>query len=270
MTNFAQIQSKIDRGRGKAAFHLGQPYTAFRIGAGSNGDFPDAWTLIDKSYPVFNRRLKSEKSIDVGISNAALFYDVVADMSPFLLGDVLVQSDAPYVPGVSYGLGATSVEGPQFNGFALAWHAPIQKSIGGRVDRRAQIFRPGGTPQPLQPDQSAYWRSMKDGDQPLVLVDGRYRLGGPGGRASYVPIGFASAYRPYGQKPFEVTGSPPGMLRPTHWFGYLPPLPGYLPAEGDTVICEDGSRYVVVQPYYQQAGVVGSQLMMDRTTAENT
>lgn len=270
MANYASIQERIDYGKGRAAEHIGYPYAAFRLGPRSTGDYPSAWTKVADGFNVYERRLKSERSVDVGIANAALFYDVVANMSPFLLGDVFANQDGPYMPGIAYGEGAISVAGFQFNAFGLAWHPAMGKAVGGRLDRRARIYRPAVTPDRLKTDNSDYWRSTHDGDQPLVLVDGQYALGARGAVASFVPIGITSAYRPYGQKPFEITGSPPGMVRPTHWFAYLPPLPGYSAREGDALITEDGARYVVVQPYYQTAGVVGSQLMLDRTSAEKT
>lgn len=270
MVDYAGIQEKIDRGRGKAANRLGQPYSIYRLGAASTGDWPDAWSTIDSNYLVYTRRLKSERDIEVGIQNATLFFDLIADLTPFILGDVFLETDPPYDPGVSYGPGATSVAGDpmQFNAFALAWHPPIAKSVGGRIDRRGQIYRPATRPQVNTPDLSPYWRETHDGDRPLILNNGTFQFGGPGGRGSFIPCGLTSAYRPSGQKPFEVSGTPPGMLRPAHWFAYIPPLPGYLPRTGDALITEDGARYVVVQPYYQTAGVVGSQLMLDRTTDE--
>lgn len=267
MVDYATIQAKIDRGKGKAGSKLGQPYDVYRLEPDSSRDFPVGWTKIASSFSVFPRRLKGESSIESAISNATLFYDLIADMTQFQLGDVFMMSDPPYDPGVSYGLGATKVAGDQFNGFTFAWHPPVRKAIGGRCDRLCRIYRPGGKPAPLQ-DGNVYWRSFHQGDQPFVLIDGVMALGGPGELGSLVPCGFVSAYRPYGPKPFDP--SPPGMLRPSHWFCYLPPLPGYTPREGDAIITQDDARYVVIEPFFQQAGVVGSQMMMDRTSAQKT
>lgn len=267
MVNFASIQSKIDRGKGKAASKLGQPYVAYRLGAAASGDFPSGWTRVADRHDVFLKTLRSEREIDTAIHNATLFYDLTADMTNFMLGDVFMLDDGPYDPGQAYGLGATSVEGTQFNAFAFAWHPPVRKAVGGRIDRLCRLFRPSTEPHKMA-DGSDLWLSQKPGDRPFVLINGEMKLGAAGQKASLVPCGFSSAYRPYGQHPFDP--APPGMLRPTHWFAYLPPLPGYSPREGDTLITSDDARYVVVDPFFQNAGVVGSQLVLDRTTAQKT
>ena len=41
-----------------------------------------------------------------------------------------------------------------------------------------------------------------------------------------------------------------------------------LPREGDALIDQNGTRYVVVSPYEQLAGVVGYQLLCDRKVAQ--
>jgi hypothetical protein len=266
VTSAASIQLKIDRGRGHAASKLGQPYSVSRLTPSVNGDFA-GWPVITPSTPIFVRRLKSGGAIDSAIANATLFYEVVADMSPYVLGDLFQSIDPPYVPGVSYGLGATQVAGNQFNGFALAWHRPIAPSVAGRVDRLCRLYRPGAIPQTLL-DGSPNWKTTRSGDQPFVMVNGQLVLGQPGLTASLVPCGLSSAYRPYGPTPFKP--SPPAMTRPSHWFAYLPNLPGYTAREGDTLITDDDARYVVVEPFYQTAGVVGSQLILDRTGAQAT
>lgn len=268
MVDYATIQAKIDRGKGKAARKLGQPFNVFRIETESTGDFPEAWSEIAHSIPVFRRMLVGQGKIETAIKNATLFYDIIGDMSDFVLGDVFRQDDPPYVPGVSYGAGATKIAGAmEFNAFGFAWHPPVRLAIGGRIDRRCMIYRPSLDPKPLL-DGTPYWKSLHDGDRPLILKDGHFSFGGAGARGSFVPVGLSSAYRPYGKEAYEP--APPGMLRPSHWFAYLPPLPGYHPVEGDALITEDDARYVIVEPYFQEAGVVGSQLMLDRTGAETS
>lgn len=272
MVNYAQIQQKVDRGKGKAAQKLGQPFDVYRLTSSSTGDYPNAWQQVVTNFPVFRRRLKSERDIEAAIANAAMFFDVVGDMTQFVLGDVFVQVDPPYVPGISYGLGATQIEldpndtaGDQFNGFALAWHPPVHKAAGGRVDRRCRIYRSNNLPLQLS-DRSTYWQTTHPGDRAFILRNGMMTLGAPGQPGSLVPCGFTSAYRPYGPLPFKP--SPPGITRPFHLFAYLPPLPGYFPREGDALITEDDQRFIVVEPFWQSAGVVGSQLILDRTAAQ--
>jgi len=270
MVNYARVEHHIDRGRGKAAQKLGQPFLAYRLTSGSSGDFPDGWTgvpgpLGTLSFPLFRRRM-SEGKIEIGLKNIALLEEIIANMEPFLLGDIFVQNDPPYVPGVSYGAGATQMPGTmEFNGLCLASHFPVGKSVGARLDRRVAIYRPAGGPQTL-PDGSLYWASTHDDDQPLLLARGKYSFGAAGtGEAVMVPAGWASQHRQS-----ERTFGPgvPGMLKPIKYFFYLPPLPGYLAREGDALIDENGARYVVVSIFEQQAGVVGQYLVVDRKIAQ--
>ena len=58
------------------------------------------------------------------------------------------------------------------------------------------------------------------------------------------------------------------MQKEMHWFFYLPPLPGYLPREGDAIIDMDGARYLVENPYEQLSGAVGNQMIVDRQIAQ--
>jgi hypothetical protein len=232
----------------------------------SSGDFPDGWATINPSFPLFRRRYTSEGKAELGLKNVALWYDIVADMGPFVLGDVFIQVDPPYKPGVSYGDGATQLENSiEFNGMALAAHAPVNKAIGGRLDRLVQIYRPASVPATLA-DGTISWKSTLPGDVPLVLSNGTYGFGAPGaGGASLVPAGVSSIHR-RGDSVFGP--GVPAMPKPFLWFFYVPPLPGYLPREGDAIIDQNGARYVVNHPYEQQTGVVGYQLIVDRKVGQ--
>ena len=266
MVNYARVQEHIDRGKGIAARKLGPPYNAFRIIGSSAGDFPGGWSKVASNFPLFYRKLVGESKILTGLKNTTQWIDIVADMDPFVLGDIFLLNDPAYVPGVSYGAGATSIPGTiELNGMCLAWHPPVNKAIGGTINRLVSIYRPAVAPA-TQNDGSTYWESTHDNDQPLVLAGGSFAFGSAGaGGASLVPAGIGSAHR-RGEAIFGP--GVPGMLKPTHWFFYVPPLPGYLPREGDAIIDQNGARYVVVSPYEQLAGVVGYQLLCDRKVAQ--
>lgn len=265
MVNYARIQEHIDRGKGIAAKRLGPPYNAYRVISSSSGSFPGGWSRVATNYPLFSRKFVGEGKILTGLKNTSQWIDIVADMDPFVLGDIFVLADPSYVPGVSYGPGATSIPGTiELNGIALAWHPPVNNAIGARLDRLVTIWRPAMAPA-AQGDGSDYWKSTHDNDQGLVLGGGQFAFGTAGaGVASLVPAGIGSAHR-RGEAIFGP--GVPGMMKGTHWFFYLPPLPGYLPREGDAIIDQNGSRYVVVSPYEQLAGVVGFQLLCDRKVA---
>lgn len=262
MVNYARIQHHIDRGLGIAARKLGQPFSAFRCDENSTGHFPDGWTLLNTNIPIFRRKITDKKLESALLSSGTLWYQIIGNMEPFILGDVFLQTDAPYVPGVSYGVNATVLPNTeQFNAFALAWHFPVAEPAGGRLDRRATIYRPSLVPATL-PDGSEYWKSTKDNDTPLLLADGQYNWGQPGDFGSYVPVGISSTHRVMGDVQFPP--KVPGMTDAIRYYCYLPPLPGYEPTEGDAIITEDGARFLVVHPYNQEAGVVGSQLVVKR------
>jgi hypothetical protein len=199
-----------------------------------------------------------------------MFYDIVANMSPFLVGDVFMQNDPNYVNGISYGPGATSIVGTniEFNGMCLAWHPPENKAVGARLDRRVQIFRPSNTPATVTGVAgAAYWKETHDNDAPLILTGGVYAFGSAGASgASFVPAGAMSAIR---QHEWIMQPVVPGAIKEAKWFFYLPPLPGYMPAEGDALIDENGARYVISVPFEQKTGVSGYQFVCDRKIASN-
>lgn len=265
MVNSARIARKIDKGLGKAAAKLGQPFNGFRVTQTSAGDFPTGWTQLGGQFSLFRRRV-SDAQLEVGLARATLWFNIIGNMSPYLLGDVFVEAAQGYTPGVAYGAGATSLPGTaEMNALALAWHAPIDKRIGARIDRRVKIYRPAGAPE-IQPDDSGYWRQTHDRDHPLVLDAGAYQFGDPGdNNASFIPAGISGVHR---QSEWLMQPGVPGMLKPSKWFFYVPPLPGYVAREGDAIIDENGARYVVTSPFEQQTGVVGNQLICDRKISQ--
>jgi hypothetical protein len=134
-----------------------------------------------------------------------------------------------------------------------------------RVNMRGQIFRPNQTPTPFA-DNSQYWAQAHDQDVPLVLQNGTFSFGAPGAAASFVPVGVGSLARPYARP--GILPETPGVAPISWYYIYLPPLPGYAPTEGDAVILEDGSRYLVTNPYNQQSSVVGSLLIAERLISQ--
>lgn len=201
-------------------------------------------------------------------SERVVWYEIVGDVSPFWLGDVFVQTDTPYFPGIAYGARATSIQTTiELNAFALAWHPPMRAPLGARIDRRAQVFRPNELPQ-LEADGSYAWRTTRELHTPLVLTNGTYSWGQGGSTASWVPAGFGTSDRQ--SRGDDMPPDPPGMIPVPRYYCYLPPMPGYTPAEGDAIITEDDARYRVISPYRQETGVVGSQLMMQRYIAQST
>jgi hypothetical protein len=268
MVDYASVQDKIDYGKGKAGTKLGQPYTAYRLTAAATGDFPNGWVAVQSNIPILRRRI-NERLIESALEYAGtLWYSITADMTNFLLNDVFMCTDATYSPGRSYGPGATAIVGGsqyELNAFSFAWHQPINKAVGARIDRRCQILRPLGTPE-RGSDGSFVWRQANDATRPLVLNAGAYSFGAPHTIGNWIPIGFGSTARP--GKGDNFPPEFPGMVGFARYYGFVPNLPGYEPAEGDRIITEDGARYVVHNPYRQEEGVVGQQLMLERKIAQ--
>lgn len=265
---FATFQRLIDKQLGAVGNRLGQPFTAYRVTPSSSGDFPNNWYQITTQFHAHRNRVRSQDTEVSMTSERTVWYELIADVSAFWLGDVFLQTDAPYFPGIAYGDRATGLSGTiELNGFSLAWHAPIRPPLAARIDRRVQIFRPDLVPVVL-PDNSSQWRSTRELDTPLVLTNGVFAFGAPGGTASWVPAGFGTSDRQ--TRGEDMPPDPVGMVPVPRYYCYLPPLPGYTCAEGDAIITEDDARYVVIAPYRQDTGVVGSQLMTQRYISQST
>lgn len=293
MPNYAGIQAKIDHGLGIAASKLGWPHSVYRVAATSTGDFPDAWTTLATSVLVF-RKKATDRYLESSLqASGTLWYDLLFNATPYVVGDVFIQTDPPYSPGKSYGPGATLIPqiwltdsngkyildsygqpvlAPgsnatfQLNGFALAWHRPIMKPVGARIDRRLQIYRPAAAPQAML-DNTQRWSMTENDGLPLVLSNGTFSFGTAGDAGSFIPAGFGSTDRPPRGQNFAP--STPGTTPIVRWYAYVPYLPGYEPSEGDMLRMEDGSRYIVINPWEQEAGTMGSQLFLERLISQD-
>lgn len=262
MANYRGIMVHIDRGRGKAAQRLGQPYNVFRIQNNSAANYLDAANQIAVDFPVLRRVIRGGPDREAPEMGSLLF-EIVADMSNFQTGDVFVQND-PF-----YGVGGTLPEfaTPQFNAFVLGFHAPIRKSLGGRLDHLAYVYR-----QPSGPDANGYWSADTLASSPVMLQNGVFSVGSPGQTPALIPVGLQASERFHG----EMIDLVPTATPTTRWMAFVPAMPGFLFREGDRIITQDesggllatGARYVVVHPYEQEAGLVGSQLVLEREVAQ--
>lgn len=259
----AGIQALIDGGAGIASTYLGLPFTVYRIDSNSTGDFPNGWTIVGVDSLVYRTKIKDTGLEQALFGSDTLWYQLIGDMSVFLLGDTFVQNSPQFLigdPSPGYGAGATLLQGSrQFDGFVLAWHPPVSLGYGARADRRARIYRTART----GVGTSGQGRLQ---NQPLIMAGGTYSWGTTDQTASWVPLGLASSMREMRRMDFAAgTMAQPPVQR---YYGYTPPLPGYTPRENDILIIEDGSQFVVVQPFYQEAGVVGNQMALDRMASQ--
>ncbi len=261
MPNPNQIQRQIDVGRGHAANALGGPFNVYRLQAGSAAtNFVDPANQVATNYYVYHLQ-RSASGFRGSYEGTALvpLFDIIGNMSPFLLGDVFIDSDAAYNPNGSggYGAGATSVTFPTLEvyGWCLGFHGPIKKSIGARLDRYAQIYRLLSGP-----DASGYFSGEKAASLPVKLVNGSLVVGAVTDTAALIPIGLAAKARWRADLIKEI----PTTTGEVEYLAYVPPLPGFTFKEGDRLVLQDGSEYVVQLPWEQEVGFVGSQLSVKR------
>ena len=259
--DYVAVQRHIDYGRGRAGLVLGPPCSVYRVGGagGGSGNYLDPANLVQTNVRVSRRIVTSRAALESPPrSMGSLFYELLLDATNWLTGDVFVENDPVY------GAGDTEVDysTTQFEGYCLAYHGPIKKTIGARIDRVGLIYRPLETP-----DASGYWSPTLPPGQvaPLVLMGGSFSFGPPTAPASQIPMGLMSMPRTFKAAFRDI----PGDTRSTQWFCYLPPLPGYVPRSGDRIVNDSdtfasGSRYVVIHPYEQEAGLQGSQLVLER------
>ena len=253
---YDDIQAQIDAGRQQAANELGPPYNVFRLNAQDDtGKTLIAGNQIATSINIFAKVAYGaaiRTSLEAEKQQGIMWYDIIADMSPFLVGDVFVLNDPVYGAGYS----SVNFSSPEFKGFALADHSPIKKSLGGRLNCCVTIFRPS-----ILPNANGQWDKTLRDVQPVILNSGVFSLGSVGVTAAQIPAGLMAMGRSYGDKAFTQV---PAEQRKSGWELYLPALDGFSAREGDKVIGPDGARYILIIPYTQKVGATGSQWFLER------
>ena len=69
--------------------------------------------------------VKFEHPLKLKKQQGILWYDIIADMSPFKVGDVFVLNDPVYGQGSS----SVNFSSDEFKGFSLSDHSPEKKSL---------------------------------------------------------------------------------------------------------------------------------------------
>lgn len=257
--SYDQIQDLIDQGRQFAADELGQPFDVYRMAVYGNGDLIQSSNKIASSINIFYRVAYGtlvRTSFESERQQGTVWYDIVADMSPFKVGDVFILNDPVY------GAGSSSVpfNTSQFKGFALADHSPVKKAIGGRLDITAQFYRPS-----KMPDQQGRWQNVQKTGLPICFKSGVMQVGLANDTASKIPIGLIATGRSYGERLFDQVPSDP---KHSSWMCYIPALAPFEFREGDKLVTADGARYLVVVPYTQFVGASGSQFFLEREVSQ--
>jgi hypothetical protein len=258
--NYVLVQRHLDYGRGKAGSILGAPASLYRVGLGLAAvNYLDALNLLRTNLHFSYSPIAKKQDLETPEHMGTMFYELGIDMTrqQLLLGDVAVITDPVY------GVGSTIVEGAttDMSAVALCGHMPGKTVIGARIDRLAWVYRPGA------PDATGYWDERPEVATPVILTNGVYSFGSVHATPTLVPVGLMTHSRVFGHEFKDA----PGSTGFTHYFCYIPPLPGIKLREGDYILTDGpsfatGSRYVVIGPWEQEEAVVGYQLIMERET----
>lgn len=261
MPNAYKIQRKIDEGRGKAARALGGPFNVYRLQANAATNYIDPLNLVASDYLVYHlqKGASAFRGSYEGSSIGVPLFDIIGDMTPFYVGDVFIDADGAYNPDGSggYGAGATSVifSTLEIYGWCLGFHGPIKKSIGARLDRLANIYTLASGA-----DANGYFSAGTNSSLPLKIVNGQVVVGAVTDTPALIPVGLAS--KPRWRS--DLIKAIPTTTGEVEYLAYVPPLPGYTLHEGDRIVLQDGSRYVVQLPWEQEVGFAGSQMSVKR------
>ncbi len=244
-----------------ASKHLGVNYAVYRpLTTSGAANYLDNVNQVNAGWPVYfmQKPAGAFRGSFEGTNVKIPLYDIIADMTPFIVGDVFVSTDSAYIPygTTGYGAGATRVPFPtvEIDAFCLAFHGPIKKSIGARLDRIASIYRMAAAP------ANGYFSADTNAASPVVLSNGVFSVGAVGATPAQVPVGISVMPRWRG----ELIKSIPTTSQVVEYFIYVPPLNGFTFEEGDQLEFQDGSRYFVQVPYEQMVGFSGSQLGVER------
>lgn len=256
--NYVHAQNLIDKGRGKAALRLGQPYDVYRLQPNAAQNFLDPVNRIATGVLILRRPDRSLANVE-GTLLTLVPWETVGDFRNWLVGDVFLQNDEIFGEGYTL-VDYSSLE---FDAFCLAFHGPVKKTMGARLDRTCRIIRPLET----GTDPNGYLSGDISKGAPLKLANGKFVFGSQSEAitdGALIPVGFASHTRARG----DILSEIPSTTGVAIFMLYLPPLPGYTVREGDRIEAGDGSRYVVQNPYEQEAGMAGSQITCTRQVSQ--
>lgn len=271
MPDWEQINRKLDYGRGKESAVLGPPFDVYRLNSGSSGN-PIApgnkiYSGIKCAYKPNPTDIKQQ--IEYQTLPGVIFYDVRLDVTQYdlKLGDIFVLSD----PLLQDGRNRVTYSTEDLNAFFLAQASPGMKVIGIRLNKVARILR--GSKAPLEteiegPDGTITimksWSPDSTNAYPLILANGQYTLSNDlNAEGVRMPVMLFPVSRPYGDK--EIYKAP-AVARKSAATGFAPPMPGFNFKEGDRLQTVDDVRYVVVSASYQETGLVGTYLFLERET----
>lgn len=251
---YTQWQILQDYGQGLGAIIAGQPFQIFRCSA--SGDYVQTANKLYDTYATCYEKARSDdlRGLVTDTRQGTFWFAIRTDMTPLLVGDIFILND-PW-----YGQGANYVEFPtnQFVGFCFAGHGVLKTPIGARLDRQVKIYRAANEPDGL------YFESTIHNARPLVCTSGTWALAANGATPSYVPAGFQPDNKGKGLAYNDIGDQP----RASAMKIYIPPLKGFLFKENDIIEAQNGDRYRVINPFFQNSDIVGNQLVCDRVVSQ--
>lgn len=268
--NYTLVQKHIDHGRGKEGLILGPPASFYKNSSTSGAaNLLDSSNLYQAGVGVLYTPTSKKQDLETPEHMGTIFFDTKVDMTrrALVLGDIGVVNDPVY------GVGSTIVTGTtdEMSAFCLCSHMPMKTVVSARLDRLAWIFRPTNPASSGALVDPPYWDNRPELSLSLVLASGAFSFGAVGATPTLVPIGLSTHTRVFSKEFKDV----PGSTGFSHYFCYIPPLPGVHLREGDWLLTDGpslttGSRYVVIGPWDQEEAVVGYQLVLERETARSS
>lgn len=250
MTRIAHIDSKIQRGRGKAASKLGQTYTQYRLGS-TSGSITSG-TPIATNFPA--RIAKASKKAIENQSFDLLVMEATCDNRTLEIGDLLVET----------GYGSDNGQ------YWVAQKRPTRETLWVRAESNCNITRPmptagAASQQPASgPELVDGWAGVqKDTEQILTLQNGLYSFTSTAGATkAVIPAGLQPLNRIKDARDPDI----PTALYREHFLVYLPLLPGAILNELDRISFSNmGDAYEIALMFTtEQTGLSGWILIVEK------
>lgn len=255
MANWISITRIAQHTYGVLALQVGIPMNVYRITSSSNGDWIQPNNLFASNIRVDRQPMKKgDKGFESAKNLDTFWYELMADCTPFLVGDVFVSNDTV----LNQGSVVTTFPNHEFIGLCLAENMPTRAPIAARINTTAQLYTPA-----LVPNRQSYYDSTLPNKMPIICMDGQFQALNNGQIASFIPIAFMPARAAgniYHQPTANVTQQERRLI-------YTPPLNGYRVIPGDEFVLPTGARYVVVGNYSQDSGTSGGQFLVEKVVS---
>lgn len=247
MSNWLTITKIAQHCYGVLAQQVGIPFNIYRIQPTSNGNWIQPQNLIAQNVRVDRQpMLSGNKGFESAKRMETFWYELMADCTPFLVGDIFVSNDQV----LNQGSVTVNYNTTEFVGLCLAENMPTRAPIAARINTTAQLYTAS-----LLPNRQNYFDSSLPNRMPIILQNGSFSAVNTGQTAAVIPVA-STPFRNFGQ----IYSQPTANVTPAERrLVYIPPMPGYVPIPTDEILFADGSRYILESNYIQQSGTAGTQ-----------